>query len=245
MKRYNVKPDKTRRFFRKICTLIYLFGSPNLWYTDLQIHPFVFRIHDNFAKATDFLITILILMEWATFFKLEHLEKKQISDLILFSFSQPILFSFVFVLRHYEKNSKYVFRNLAGKLKDVYNCREAEEKMIKKTKFYSTLFGVLTFSALFFYGIDGVVHAIRTGEDQITLLKKGGLTKNLLRPPSHRYCTASITYQHKCSSPFYLGLFREVTNILDSSLKKYAFIHSFYSFFQHVQTNTFTSFFVS
>ncbi|XP_049870286.1 uncharacterized protein LOC126369765 [Pectinophora gossypiella] len=148
--------NETKRYFYERCKVLFFLGAPNFWYSDLDMPNFLKKIYFYLSKFMDAAVILLIILEWFAFWTQNNLNEKQTADLILFSFSHPVIFSFVLSLYYYLEDIKVVLYILTHKLK-VFNDKEVEREMVKRANIFSYFYTALTSMALVFYGIDGII----------------------------------------------------------------------------------------
>ncbi|XP_063893414.1 uncharacterized protein LOC110381828 [Helicoverpa armigera] len=128
--------SKTTDFFYKINFVIYLFGMPNFWIEDLKLSKTFVKIYDKFSAFSNGLIYIMILSEIGSFFTQTNLTEKQMSNLLVFAISHPMLCSFSIMMSRLKKKIRLVMYSLAVSLKREYNDPEVEKHMIAHSLTY-------------------------------------------------------------------------------------------------------------
>lgn len=153
----------SRSYFRKICNIVYLMGAPNYYFEPLNLPPILIRTHDYLSIFSHVLVFLLILSEFGAFFTQHNLSGKQSYDLRVFSFCHPLLYSFVPILERHTEKVKYIIQTLVKNMKELYNDKAVEKKMIRKSNVYLMFFVSFIGSALVSYCFDAIVQIYTKG----------------------------------------------------------------------------------
>ncbi|KAL0832466.1 hypothetical protein ABMA28_000693 [Loxostege sticticalis] len=154
-------PNEMSRFFINLNKITYHLGLPNLWIDDVDAPLPLKKIHKGLRFAMNVIILLFMMSEWAAFLTQSNLTEKQATDRLMFGFSHPTLFSYVLAVEYHQERITNMLHKLAMVLKEEYNDKDIERKMVKKAMSNAAGFACLFMMALIFYGYDGIMQVIR------------------------------------------------------------------------------------
>lgn len=157
-------PNEMSTFFIKLNNITYLLGLPNLWVDDAHV-PISTKIQKGLRFSLSGMMILLIFAEYAAFFTQTNLTEKQESDRLLFGFSHTSLFSYVMSVEYHKERITKTLYELVVVLKEMYNDRDVERKMIRKAMYNATGFSCICMSAVVFYAYDGIMQVIKEGKE--------------------------------------------------------------------------------
>lgn len=151
--------NNSLKFCSKVNKFWSIVGLTNLWIDDVYKNIFSNYYH----KMITVCISILIFLEFGALYTQSSLTEKQSNDLIVFTFSHPIIFSYYIGLTYYKKKVKELFIMLFVTLKEVYNHPQTERRMIRRATLYSIAYVFCISFSLISYGFDGLMQQMRSG----------------------------------------------------------------------------------
>ncbi|PZC85890.1 hypothetical protein B5X24_HaOG200943 [Helicoverpa armigera] len=157
------KSSNTTEFLINLNKFGFIFGLPNFWIEELDFPDTFLKIIGRLNKYGNWLIFGLILAEYGAYFTQENLDERQTSDLILFIISHTIITGFRVKISHQEVQIRNVMYKLGIALKEVYNDSEAEDQMIKRSKFFSYALVLNCIMSVLMYTVAAVMRVIRAG----------------------------------------------------------------------------------
>ena len=158
------KPSKTTEFLINLNKFVFIFGLPNFWVEDLDFSKTFTKIIRPLSKFGNMAIFAMIISEYVAYFTQENLTERQISDLILFIMSHSIITGFRVRMTHQETQIRDVMYKLGIALREIYNDGDAEEQMIKRSKFFSWALVFNCVMSIILYTIEAIIRVIRKGE---------------------------------------------------------------------------------
>nr|CAG38122.1 putative chemosensory receptor 21 [Heliothis virescens] len=164
------KSSKTTEFLINLNQFVFIFGLPNFWVQELDISDSFRKIVGYLNKYGNWSIFGLILAEYGAFFTQKNLNQRQSSDLVLFMISHSIITGFRVRICHQEVEIRNVMYKLGIALKEVHNDSEAEEQMIKRSKFFSWALILNCVISFLMYTIEAVLRVIRAGVTFTTVI---------------------------------------------------------------------------
>uniref|UniRef100_A0A2A4J5V4 Odorant receptor n=1 Tax=Heliothis virescens TaxID=7102 RepID=A0A2A4J5V4_HELVI len=164
------KSSKTTEFLINLNQFVFIFGLPNFWVQELDISDSFRKIVGYFNKYGNWSIFGLILAEYGAFFTQKNLNQRQSSDLVLFMISHSIITGFRVRICHQEVEIRNVMYKLGIALKEVHNDSDAEEQMIKRSKFFSWALILNCVMSFLMYTIEAVLRVIRVGVTFTTVI---------------------------------------------------------------------------
>uniref|UniRef100_A0A2A4J6Z3 Odorant receptor n=1 Tax=Heliothis virescens TaxID=7102 RepID=A0A2A4J6Z3_HELVI len=162
--------SQTTEFFYKINFLIYLFGLPNFWIEELKLSKTFVKIYDKFLVFSDGFIYLLILLEFGSFFTQTNLTEKQMSNLVVFAMSHPVLCSFGVIMSRLKKKIRLVMYSLAVSLKREYNDPVVEKQMISHSVTYVSALSFSYVMTMIMYAADAFWDMIHNGSTFTTIV---------------------------------------------------------------------------
>ncbi|KAJ8727300.1 hypothetical protein PYW07_001419 [Mythimna separata] len=163
-------PTKTTEFMVNLNKFVFIFGLPNFWVEDLDFPSFFMKIIRPLSKYGNMAVFTMIFLEYVALVTQKNLTERQSSDLILFIISHSIITGFRVRMTHQEGRVRDVMYKLGIGLKEIYNDGEAEEQMIKRSKFFSWALIYNCVMSLILYTVEAILRVIRTGDTFNTLI---------------------------------------------------------------------------
>ncbi|XP_049694708.2 uncharacterized protein LOC110382155 [Helicoverpa armigera] len=157
------KSSNTTEFLINLNKFGFIFGLPNFWIEELDFPDTFLKMIGRLNKYGNWLIFGLILAEYGAYFTQKNLDDRQTSDLILFIISHTIITGFRVRISHQEVQIRNVMYKLGIALKEVYNDSEAEDQMIKRSKFFSYALVLNCIMSVLMYTVAAVMRVIRAG----------------------------------------------------------------------------------
>ncbi|CAK1598430.1 unnamed protein product [Parnassius mnemosyne] len=154
----------TSEFFKKFCKYIYLCGNSYLWIEEIEFSSLFLKVYRKLTDLITVCIYIFISMQLAGLFTQPNLTEKQYYDRFVLSFCHPVTIVFYLYTDYYKNTTKEIIFKLAVVLKNVYNDKDIERQMLRKSKLYSVAILCNFSTTLISYGFDGLVQvACREG----------------------------------------------------------------------------------
>nr|QMS80354.1 odorant receptor [Histia rhodope] len=149
------------KLFRRMCCYAYVTGLPNFWYEKPNWSIHVGKFHDFISHVTDVINCVFYLGQFFSFFTQKNLNERQETDQIIFTTINPCIYWAPIAMNYYKEQVRDLIRNLVLVLPSVYNDREVERKMVKKSCLYVSLLLSTANATLLLYGIDSFIKVLK------------------------------------------------------------------------------------
>lgn len=153
----------TASFFKTLNNYLYFFGVSNLWLENKNHSKFISSINRRISRVITICLYIFVTSEIIGFFTQPNLTEKQSSDRLLFGLSHPILINYYTSVEYHNEKLQKIIHALTVALKNVYNDKKVERRMIRKSKMYSAAYLFSFSTALISYGVDGLMQVFKKG----------------------------------------------------------------------------------
>ncbi|XP_013138752.1 PREDICTED: uncharacterized protein LOC106103520 [Papilio polytes] len=151
----------TASFFKTLNSYLYFFGVSNLWLENKNHSKFISSINRRISRVITICLYIFVTSEIIGFFTQPNLTEKQSSDRLLFGLSHPILINYYTSVEYHNEKLQKIIHALTVALKNVYNDKKVERRMIRKSKMYSAAYLFSFSTALISYGVDGLMQVFK------------------------------------------------------------------------------------
>lgn len=165
------KPNKTTKFFYKVCLIVYFIGFPDFWIEGLKLPKNFIRIFSRLNVINNSLIWLLLFFEIGAFYTQDKLNKNQRLNLFVYTISKLIGSVYVFILKHYREKVTNVLENLTIGLKAIYNDPVVERQMIKKSVRYLIAVTCNCLMAMSMISVKAYMETVRNSEYWFFLLQ--------------------------------------------------------------------------
>nr|QPX50340.1 odorant receptor [Helicoverpa armigera] len=164
------KSSKTTEFLINLNKFVFIFGLPNFWIEKLDFTDTFRKVVGQLNKYGNWSIFGLILAEYGAYFTQKNLNERQSSDLILFMICHTLTTAFRVSVSHKDVQIRNVVYKLGIALKEEFNDSQAEDQMIRRSKFFSWALILNCVLSLLMYTVEAVMRVIRAGATYTTVI---------------------------------------------------------------------------
>ncbi|XP_063360109.1 uncharacterized protein LOC134649333 [Cydia amplana] len=164
------RKNKTTELFHKMDKAIFICSGMNFWVDDNGIPELVLNAYKRIYKVINVAVVLFMVAEIGSFFTQNNLTEKQRSNRFLMTFSHIVLYAFTLSLSHHKETVTEILFTLAVCLKKDFNDEETERLMLKRTRFYACALVGLCYTALVFYGVEGLTQVLFSDGTFVTVI---------------------------------------------------------------------------